>query len=154
MTGPSDRMGPARAQEPGAAHGAAVLLVAALLAAGTAWPLGGAKAPVFPQPAPAQPGSRSAAGAGGRAGGAEGKGEVEARSAPAAPRAKAPLDINTADIQALEALPGIGPTLAARIVADREAHGPFRTAEELRRVAGIGPKRWERIRPLVRSEAP
>jgi competence protein ComEA len=63
------------------------------------------------------------------------------------------LDLNTADAEALQALPGIGPALAGRIVADREAQGPFRTAEDLLRVPGIGPKRWERIRHAIRVVA-
>lgn len=49
------------------------------------------------------------------------------------------LDLNRADAAALERLPGIGPSLAARIVADREKNGPFRSVEELDRVSGIGP---------------
>jgi len=61
-----------------------------------------------------------------------------------------PINVNTADAEALQALPGIGPGLAERIVTDRETHGPFRRTEDLLRVPGIGPKRWERIRPLVR----
>jgi competence protein ComEA len=60
------------------------------------------------------------------------------------------LDLNRADGQALQALPGVGPVLAERILAYRGAHGPFQTMEELREVPGIGPKRWERIRELVR----
>jgi competence protein ComEA len=54
------------------------------------------------------------------------------------PEARAPLDVNAADAAALERLPGIGPALAARIVADREARGPFRRVEDLDRVSGIG----------------
>lgn len=50
----------------------------------------------------------------------------------------------------MQTLPGLGPVLAERIVADREARGPFRTAEDLLRVPGIGPKRLERIRASVR----
>ena len=73
---------------------------------------------------------------------------VRPRGGPAPP--SRPLNINAAGAEALQALPGIGPALAARIVADREARGPFRTPEDLLRVPGIGPKRWERIRPLVR----
>jgi competence protein ComEA len=61
------------------------------------------------------------------------------------------LNLNTADAKALQALPGIGPVLAERIVAYRWEHGPLQTVEELLRVPGIGPKRWERIRPLVRA---
>ena len=77
---------------------------------------------------------------------------VRPRTGPEAgePRLPSPLDINSADVEALQGLPGIGPALAERIVADREADGPFRTPEDLLRVSGIGPKRWERIRPLVR----
>jgi competence protein ComEA len=76
--------------------------------------------------------------------------EGATKSAQVKPRVPTPLNINTANAEALQALPGIGPLLADRIVADREAHGPFRTPEDLLRVPGIGPKRWERIRPLVR----
>jgi competence protein ComEA len=55
-------------------------------------------------------------------------------------------------------LPGIGPELAQRIVADRQARGPFRRVEDLRRVRGIGPKTLERMRvylaPLDGTRAP
>ena len=50
------------------------------------------------------------------------------------------IDVNAADVTQLQRLPGIGPTLARRIVDDREAHGPFQSVEELSRVKGIGPK--------------
>jgi competence protein ComEA len=49
------------------------------------------------------------------------------------------LDLNTATAADLDALPGIGPVLAERIVEHRETHGPFRSVEELDDVAGIGP---------------
>ncbi|MGN0985879.1 MAG: ComEA family DNA-binding protein [Candidatus Enterenecus sp.] len=54
------------------------------------------------------------------------------------PAAEGQIDINTADAQALTALPGIGPARAAAIVAYREEHGPFRYPEELLQVEGIG----------------
>lgn len=57
------------------------------------------------------------------------------RSAPA----PGPVDVDVADAAALEALPYIGPALAARIVEDRAAHGPFGSVEGLQRVRGIGP---------------
>jgi competence protein ComEA len=60
------------------------------------------------------------------------------------------IDVNRATAKELEALPGIGPALAGRIITSREADGPFRTVEELQRVAGIGPALLERLRPLVR----
>ncbi|MBI3321095.1 MAG: helix-hairpin-helix domain-containing protein [Candidatus Omnitrophica bacterium] len=50
------------------------------------------------------------------------------------------VDVNTAGIAELERLPGVGPTLAKRIVAYRDRHGPFHRAEELSQVPGIGPK--------------
>lgn len=59
------------------------------------------------------------------------------------------LDVNVADAQALAALPGIGPALAGRIVAERAARGPFASADDLLRVPGIGAGRMERIRPFV-----
>lgn len=49
------------------------------------------------------------------------------------------IDLNRADAAQLEELPGVGPVLAARIVADREANGPFARVEDLGRVPGVGP---------------
>ncbi|WP_296667316.1 ComEA family DNA-binding protein [Demequina sp.] len=53
--------------------------------------------------------------------------------------ASGPLDVNAADAARLESLPGVGPVLAARIVADRDANGPFASVEDLGRVSGVGP---------------
>jgi competence protein ComEA len=58
------------------------------------------------------------------------------------------VDVNSAPAAALEALPGIGPALARRIVATRSQR-PFSTVEELERVPGIGPATVARLRPLV-----
>lgn len=65
--------------------------------------------------------------------------------------APALVDVNRATARELEALPGIGPALAGRIVASREEEGPFRTVEDLQRVRGIGPATVERLRPLARA---
>ena len=59
------------------------------------------------------------------------------------------IDINRADAQSLESLPGIGPVLAARIIAWREANGEFPAVEVLGEVSGIGPVLLEQLRPLV-----
>ncbi len=57
------------------------------------------------------------------------------------------IDINQADWPELAQLPGIGATLARRIVEHRQTHGPFAHPEDLRQVRGIGPKKLEGIRP-------
>jgi len=58
-------------------------------------------------------------------------------------------DVDRASVAEWVRLPGIGPSLAARIVADRDAHGPFVAPEGLLRVRGIGPKILEKIRPFL-----
>ncbi|MEX0718388.1 MAG: helix-hairpin-helix domain-containing protein [Planctomycetaceae bacterium] len=60
------------------------------------------------------------------------------------------LDVNVADRLDWTQLPGIGETLADRIVADREANGPFESIDDVRRVKGIGPKTIEALRPWLR----
>lgn len=59
------------------------------------------------------------------------------------------LDLNRATEQDFDALPGIGPKLAERIMEHRQSVGAFRSLDELREVKGIGKKKFERIRPLV-----
>ncbi len=59
------------------------------------------------------------------------------------------LDINSASAADLETLPGVGTALAARIVAHRTAHGPFRTVVDLKLVPGFGEKLVNALRPLV-----
>ncbi len=59
------------------------------------------------------------------------------------------VDINTAGAAELEQLPGVGPATAAKIVADREANGPFTAPEDIMRVSGIGEKKFESMRDLI-----
>jgi competence protein ComEA len=59
------------------------------------------------------------------------------------------LDLNRAAEQDFDALPGIGPRLAERIVEYRQSVGAFHSLDELRAVKGIGRKKFERIRPLI-----
>jgi competence protein ComEA len=60
------------------------------------------------------------------------------------------VNLNTATVQQLDALPGVGPVTAAAIVAWRDANGKFSSVDQLGEVDGIGPARLEKLRPLVR----
>lgn len=60
--------------------------------------------------------------------------------------------INSADWPEFALLPGIGQTLAERIVEYRQQHGPFASVEHVERVKGIGPKTMQRIRPMLRVD--
>ncbi|MER7669785.1 helix-hairpin-helix domain-containing protein [Kitasatospora sp. NPDC096128] len=88
----------------------------------------GEQAPV-PVPVPAP---------GGGAGGLPGAG---------APRP--PVSLNRATLEQLDALPGVGPTLAQRILAYRASHGSFRSIDQLRQVSGIGARTFAELRPLL-----
>ena len=59
------------------------------------------------------------------------------------------VEINSAGLQELQALPGIGPKTAQRIVDYRNEHGPFKTLEMLTKVKRIGPKTLQKIRPYI-----
>jgi len=62
------------------------------------------------------------------------------------------VNINTADHQALQVLPGVGPAIAQRIIDHREAHGLFRMIEEITDVSGIGPARFDNMREMITVE--
>ncbi|HWO56678.1 MAG TPA: ComEA family DNA-binding protein [bacterium] len=64
------------------------------------------------------------------------------------------IDINTADVRALARLPGIGPELARRIVAERDANGAFVNLIDLQRVRGIGPRKAAMLSGWVRFSQP
>ncbi|WP_306981353.1 helix-hairpin-helix domain-containing protein [Streptomyces canus] len=70
-------------------------------------------------------------------------------SAPGGPAA-APVSLNTATVDQLDTLPGVGPVLAQHIVDYRTQHGGFRSVDELREVNGIGDRRFADLRNLVR----
>ena len=63
------------------------------------------------------------------------------------------IDLNTASIDQLQALPGIGPVLAGAIVEYRQGSGPFQTVDDIVNVPRIGPATLERIRGLVTTLA-
>ena len=60
-----------------------------------------------------------------------------------------PVSLSSATVAQLDALDGIGPTLAQRIIEYRQAHGGFRSVDQLRDVSGIGDKRFEALRKAV-----
>lgn len=66
-----------------------------------------------------------------------------------AQKGSTPVNINTATAEELQTLPRIGPAMAQCIIAWREAHGGFRSVDELDAVPGIGPSMLENLRPLV-----
>lgn len=78
----------------------------------------------------------------------EGGRSTAADHSPAA-RGAEKMNLNEASAQQLERLPRVGPVIASRIVAYREAHGPFAEVAHLERVSGIGPKTMERLTPLL-----
>ena len=59
------------------------------------------------------------------------------------------VNINRADAAELDTLPGVGPSTAEKIIADREANGPFASVEDLKRVSGIGDKKYEQLAGLI-----
>lgn len=65
------------------------------------------------------------------------------------PSPTAPLDLNTANAEQLDALPGVGPATAQKIIDYRQMHGPFRSIDELEGVPGIGPSKLAQLRGLV-----
>ncbi|WP_435372355.1 helix-hairpin-helix domain-containing protein [Streptomyces ficellus] len=66
------------------------------------------------------------------------------------PAASGPVSLNTATVEQLDTLPGVGPVLAQHIVDYRTRHGGFRSVDELREVNGIGDRRFADLQSLVR----
>ncbi|KAB1946614.1 ComEA family DNA-binding protein [Micromonospora sp. ALFpr18c] len=76
-------------------------------------------------------------------------GGAAAPAAGGAAPAAGPLNLNTATLAQLDALPGVGPVLAQRILTHREQHGGFKAVGDLRQVDGIGDARYEQLKDLV-----
>lgn len=116
----------------------ALSLITLLAFAGTAWFI------VAPEPSPGVEIIRPTPVVGNAASPAT---AVEGSQSDAAPLS---VNLNTASLQELMALPGIGETLAGRIVAYREENGPFLRADQVMAISGIGPGTYEKLRSHVR----
>jgi competence protein ComEA len=88
---------------------------------------------------------RRAGASSGAAGGAEG---AAAGGGPGT--AAGPISLNTATVDQLDELDGIGPATAQKILDWRKQHGGFRSVEDLQQISGIGPKRFESLKDKVR----
>ena len=73
----------------------------------------------------------------------------QAKTQGASDAASGPVSLNSATLEQLDSLPGIGPAIAQEIITYREAQGPFTSIDQLTDVPGIGPAKLEQLRPLV-----
>ena len=104
------------------------------------------RAPV-PAAGPVAGGGAEAVGGGGAAPGGGAVGRAGASGSAGGP--PVPVNLNTATLEQLDTLDGVGPGIAQRILDYREQHGGFRRVEELGEVPGIGDKRLAALTPLV-----
>lgn len=70
-------------------------------------------------------------------------------ASPSSSQSSGKVNINTANIDELDALPGVGPSTAQKIVDDRSTNGPFVTIEDLKRVSGIGDKKFNALADYI-----
>lgn len=75
--------------------------------------------------------------------------KVPTPAQPTVPTESKLININTASQSELESLPSIGPVTAQKIIAYREAHGPFKQIENIQQVNGIGPATFDDIKGLI-----
>ncbi len=64
-------------------------------------------------------------------------------------KADGPININTASAEELDALPGIGPAMAKRIIEYRETEGAFTAIEDIKKVKGIGEAKFEKMKDKI-----
>ncbi len=72
-----------------------------------------------------------------------------AAAAPSGNGASGPVHLNSATLEQLDALPGVGPVTAQKILDYRQKHGAFGSVDELDAISGIGPARLETLRDVV-----
>ena len=92
---------------------------------------------------------QAASGAASQAGGAAVSDVGAAGSSAQANAALRPVNINTAGLEELDSLSGVGPATAQAIIDEREANGPFSSIEDIQRVSGIGEKKFEKLKAEI-----
>ena len=85
----------------------------------------------------------------GEAGGTPAPAPTAAPTRVAVPTASELVNINTATLEELDKLPGIGPTTAQNIIDYRTEHGPFQRIEDLMNVPNVGPATFDRLKELI-----
>jgi competence protein ComEA len=68
--------------------------------------------------------------------------------------AAAPVNLNTATVEQLATIPGVGPKMAERIIDYRQKNGGFKKVEDLMNVSGVGEKSFLKMKPLITVTAP
>ena len=68
--------------------------------------------------------------------------------------ATAPVNLNTATVEQLATIPGVGPKMAERIIDYRQKNGGFKKVEDLMNVSGVGEKSFLKMKPLITVSAP
>jgi competence protein ComEA len=68
--------------------------------------------------------------------------------------ATAPVNLNTATVEQLATIPGVGPKMAERIIDYRQKNGGFKKVEDLMNVSGVGEKSFLKMKPLITVTAP
>jgi competence protein ComEA len=68
--------------------------------------------------------------------------------------ATAPVNLNTATVEQLATIPGVGPRMAERIIDYRQKNGGFKKVEDLMNVSGVGEKSFLKMKPLITVTAP
>ena len=104
-----------------------------------------------PSISPKNAGAETSAAAPGNRGGVTYPSDERNARANVTPAGKEKIDINNADAAALATLPGVGSVISESIIAYRDEHGPFPDIESLTFVRGIGERRFEAIKDLIRA---
>jgi competence protein ComEA len=80
--------------------------------------------------------------------------QTKAPAPQAAATATAPVNLNTATVEQLATIPGVGPKMAERIIDYRQKNGGFKKVEDLMNVSGVGEKSFLKMKPLITVGTP